>query len=144
MIYASPSKRLLRESPMKLGYTILYVADVAQSLSFYELAFGLSRRFLHESGAYGELETGATTLAFAALALGDANFDGGVVPLTASPRPPAFETAFVTDDVPAAHARALEAGAFELQAPAEKPWGQTVSYVRCPDGSLVELCTPMG
>jgi lactoylglutathione lyase len=23
------------------------------------------------------------------------------------------------------------------------PWGQTVSYVRCPDGTLVELCTPM-
>jgi len=129
---------------MKLGYTILYVADVAQSLSFYEQAFGLSRRFLHESGMYGELDTGATTLAFAALEMGEANFSGGVVPLTASSKPPAFECGFVTDDVPAAHARALGAGAVELQAPAQKPWGQTVSYVRCPDGSLVELCTPMG
>jgi catechol 2,3-dioxygenase-like lactoylglutathione lyase family enzyme len=33
---------------MKLGYTILYVADVAASLSFFERAFGLKRRFLHE------------------------------------------------------------------------------------------------
>ena len=43
-----------------LGYTILYVKDVAGSLAFYEQAFGLSRRFLHnEDGkAYGELETG--------------------------------------------------------------------------------------
>ena len=24
-----------------------------------------------------------------------------------------------------------------------KPWGQIVSYVRCPDGTLVELCTPV-
>jgi uncharacterized glyoxalase superfamily protein PhnB len=43
---------------MKLGYTILYVVDVASSLSFYERAFGFKRRFLHESGTYGELETG--------------------------------------------------------------------------------------
>ncbi|MFQ3593593.1 MAG: VOC family protein, partial [Gemmataceae bacterium] len=29
-------------------------------------------------------------------------------------------------------------------APVAKPWGQVVSYVRCPDGILVELCTPIG
>jgi len=129
---------------MKLGYTILYVADVAQSLSFYEQAFGLARRFLHESGAYGELETGATALAFAALELADSNFEGGVAPMDAKTRPQAFELGFVTDDVAAAHAKALAAGAVELQAPTTKPWGQTVSYLRCPDGSLGEICTPMG
>lgn len=32
---------------MKLGYTIIYVPNVAASLSFFESAFGLSRRFLH-------------------------------------------------------------------------------------------------
>jgi catechol 2,3-dioxygenase-like lactoylglutathione lyase family enzyme len=40
---------------MKLGYTILYVPDVAASLAFFEKAFGLKTRFLHESGTYGEL-----------------------------------------------------------------------------------------
>ena len=45
---------------MKLKYTILYVDDVAASLSLYERAFGLARRMLHESGDYGELDTGAT------------------------------------------------------------------------------------
>lgn len=31
----------------------------------------------------------------------------------------------------------------ESPAPPERqPWGQTVSYVRDPDGFLVELCTP--
>mgnify|MGYP006317175061 FL=1 len=38
---------------MKFGYTIVYVPDVAASLAFFESAFGLSRRFLHESGSYG-------------------------------------------------------------------------------------------
>ena len=49
----------------------------------------------------------------------------------------------MTSDVPAAHAKAVNAGAKELAAPVQKPWGQTVSYVRCPDGVLVELCTPI-
>jgi lactoylglutathione lyase len=64
---------------MKLGYTIAYVADVPASLAFFENAFGLTRRFLHEGGDYGELDTGATTLAFASLELGEANFEGGVL-----------------------------------------------------------------
>ena len=62
---------------MKLGDTILYVPDVAASLAFFEKAFGLKTRFLHESGTYGELETGATTLSFAAHELGDGHFPGG-------------------------------------------------------------------
>ena len=128
---------------MKFGYTIVYVPDVAASLSFFEAAFGFERRFLHESGSYGELQTGETTLSFAAHALGESNFPGGHVEAHRSPQPLGVELAFVTDDVPAAHARALHAGARELSAPASKPWGQVVSWVRCPDGSLVELCTPV-
>jgi lactoylglutathione lyase len=30
-----------------------------------------------------------------------------------------------------------------LAAPSTKPWGQVVSYVRAPDGCLIELCTPI-
>jgi lactoylglutathione lyase len=129
---------------MKFGYTIVYVPDVAASLSFFEKAFGLSRRFLHESGTYGELETGETTLAFAAHELGDMNFSTGHIAAHDSPKPLGVEIAFVTPDVPSAHADAIKAGAVELAAPKEKPWGQVVSYVRCPDGTLVELCTPVG
>jgi catechol 2,3-dioxygenase-like lactoylglutathione lyase family enzyme len=129
---------------MKLGYTIVYVADVAASLAFFERAFGLARRFLHESGTYGELETGQTTLAFAAHELGNMNFTGGHVRADTSAQPLGMEIAFVCDDVGSAHARALAAGARELSAPMVRPWGQTVSYARCPDGTLVELCTPVG
>ncbi|GER14467.1 VOC family protein [Variovorax boronicumulans] len=129
---------------MKLGYTIVYVPDVAQSLKFFGQAFGLPTRFLHESGTYGELETGETTLAFAAHALGDSNFPGGHVAASESAQPLGMELGLVTPDVPAAHSRALAAGATQLSAPATKPWGQVVSYVRCPDGTLVELCSPIG
>lgn len=128
---------------MKLGYTIIYVPDVAASLAFFEKAFGFSRRFLHESGTYGELTTGETTLAFAAHELGDMNFPGGHVAAHTSKQPLGFEIALTTENVDEAHAKALAAGARELAAPANKPWGQTVSYVRCPDGTLIELCTPM-
>lgn len=129
---------------MKLGYTIVYVPDVAASLAFFERAFGLSTKFLHESGTYGELDTGETTLSFAAHDLGDLNFTGGHVHADTSAQPLGFEIALVTADVPAAHANAVAVGARELAPPLAKPWGQVVSYVRCPDGVLVELCTPVG
>jgi catechol 2,3-dioxygenase-like lactoylglutathione lyase family enzyme len=129
---------------MKLGYTIVYVPDVAASLQFFENAFGLKRRFLHESGTYGELETGETTLSFAAHELGDTNFAGGHLHAHSSEKPLGVEIALVTTDVAAAHGQAISCGARELSAPAKKPWGQVVSYVRAPDGCLIELCTPVG
>jgi len=128
---------------MKFGYTIVYVSDVAASLTFFEQAFGLRRKFLHESGTYGELATGETTLSFAAHELGDMNFPGGHVQADRSTQPLGFEIALVTAEVASAHARAIHCGAVELAKPTVKPWGQTVSYVRCPDGVLVELCTPI-
>ncbi|MGR3887421.1 VOC family protein [Pseudomonas sp. 1152_12] len=128
---------------MRFAYTIIYVPDVAASLTFFEKAFGFSRRFLHESGTYGELETGDTTLSFAAHQLSELNFDGGHVKAHTSRQPLGMEVGFVTEDVWVAHAKALALGAKELAPPSTKPWGQVVSYVRCPDGTLVELCTPI-
>lgn len=128
---------------MKFAYTIIYVPDVSASLAFFEKAFGFAARFLHESGTYGELNTGETTLAFAAHALGDMNFPGGHVEASSSKIPLGMEIAFVTTSVQDAHSKALAAGAVELKAPESKPWGQIVSYVRCPDGTLVELCSPI-
>ena len=129
---------------MKLGYTMIYVPNVAASLTFFEDAFGLSRRFLHESGDYGELETGETTLAFASHELGKMNFPAGFVAASESSKPLGVEIALVTPSVEQAHAKALTAGATELKEPETKPWGQVVSYVRCPDGTLVEICSPVG
>ncbi|MBK1838034.1 VOC family protein [Azospirillum sp. YIM B02556] len=128
---------------MKFAYTILYVPDVAASLAFFEKAFGLDRRFLAETGDYGELETGATTLSFASQELALSHHPAGYVFASASEKPLGAEIALVTGDVEAAHATALAAGAGELAPPKSMPWGQTVSFVRCPDGTLVELCTPV-
>jgi catechol 2,3-dioxygenase-like lactoylglutathione lyase family enzyme len=128
---------------MKFAYTILYVRDVARSLAFYEAAFGLQRRFLHESGTYGELETGATALAFAAESLAQTNLAGGFQAADPSRPPAASEVGLATTDVPTAYEQALRAGATSAAEPKTKPWGQIVAYVRDLDGHLVELCTPM-
>ncbi len=128
---------------MKFGYTIVYVPNVEESISFFEKAFGFSRRFMHESGTYGELNTGETTLAFASHELGATNLPAGYIKTSGSSKPLGIEIAFVTNDVSKAHNQALNAGAVELKAPESKPWGQTVSYVHCPDGTLVEICSPV-
>jgi lactoylglutathione lyase len=128
---------------MKFGYTILYVPSVSASLLFFESAFGFSRRFLHDSGDYGELNTGETTLAFASHELGNLNFPSGHVKASDSSLPLGTEIALVTRDVTQAHTNALRAGASELSAPQTRPWGQTVSYIRCPAGTVIELCTPI-
>lgn len=126
---------------MKLGYTILYVEDVPKTLAFYEQAFGLPLKFLHESGNYGELDTGATVLAFSAYRL---IRELGKNPQPAQPHAPCFEIALTTHDVPAAVTQAVISGATLQQEPAEMPWGQTVAYVTDINGFLVEICTPMG
>lgn len=126
---------------MKFGYTILYVEDVPQTIAFYEAAFGLKRRFVHEAGDFGELDTGATALAFSSLRL---MAELGKNPQRASASAPSFEIAFTTADVAGAVERAVAAGARLVQAPEEMPWGQTVAYVADINEALVELCTPVG
>jgi lactoylglutathione lyase len=128
---------------MRLGYIIVYVPDVPAALDFYERAFGLERRFLHDSNTYGEMETGGTALAFAAESLVALN---GITarPNRRSDPSAAAEIGLVTDDVAAAYRKAVSAGAVAYQEPTEKPWGQTVGYVRDINGFLVEICSPMG
>lgn len=130
------------QPPPRLAYVIVYVPAVEASLAFYEAAFGLRRRFLHDSGTYGELETGATALAFAdetsTPSAGTFTRNRGDGPAAGA------EIGLVVADVAAAYARALAAGATPVLEPATKPWGQVVAYVRDRDGFLVELCTSMG
>ncbi|AIY40775.1 Lactoylglutathione lyase [Collimonas arenae] len=128
---------------MKFGYTIVYVTSVPDALAFYKDAFGFETRFLHESGEYGELQTGETTLAFASHAMGEMNLGGHYQKADPATAPLGVELAFVSDDVGAAYAKAIAAGAVAIKEPVEKPWGQVVAYVRAKDGSLIELCSPV-
>ena len=125
---------------MIFRYTILYVADVAATIEFFETAFGFDRQFVHESGAYGELSTGETRLAFSATSLMQ---QLGKTPGTADPTTPVFELAFETDDVRGAFDRAVGAGAAVVQEPRDEDWGQTTSYVSDPNGYLIEICSPV-
>ncbi len=128
---------------MKLGYTILYVEDVEKTLEFYEQAFGFSRRMLHESKCYGELETGETRLAFAAndfvRTLTSVDFTQAGIDRSAPP----IELGLVTENVEAAFLKAVESGAIQVKTPEKKPWGQIVGYVRDLNGFLVEICSPL-
>jgi lactoylglutathione lyase len=128
---------------VRFGYTILYVEDVTRSLDFYERALGLERRFLHESGDYAELETGATALAFATHGLAASNLPGVYDEAAENGGRPPFEVCFVTEDVEGAYGRAVGAGADAVSEPQTKPWGQDVAYVRDPDGNLIEIASPV-
>ena len=128
------------EPALRFGWTILHVPDVRAALELYERAFGMQRRFLDPAGDYGELDTGATVLAFAAHRLierigahtGGAHFPNG------------FEIALIADPskIDAAFERAVAAGCAPVKPLATTPWGQIVGFVRDPDGVLVEICTP--
>ena len=126
---------------MHLGYVIHYVPDVESTVAFYEKAFGLTRRFVHESGFYAEMETGETALAFAAETMLTDSFSFKTHRKTAEPA--GTEIGLVTENVKKAFKKAVAAGATPLVEPLEKPWGQTVSYVRDLNGCLVEICSPI-
>lgn len=126
------------------AYTILYVGDVPGTIDFYERAFGLARKFVTPEGDYGELVTGGTTIAFAAVSLAESNLPGGFVESKPGGKPFGIEMGFTTEDVQSLMATAVEAGASIYEAAKVKPWGQTVGYLTDINGFLIEVCTPMG
>ena len=124
---------------MKFGYAIVYVPHVQEAMDFYEIAFGLEKRFLHESKQYGEMETGTTVLAFA-----DEMFvstSDSFRPNRQNDKAAGVEIAFVASDVIAAFRHACSSGAIPVFEPETKPWGQVVSYVRDLNGLLIEICS---
>lgn len=129
---------------MKLGYTLLYVDDVAKTMQFYSKAFGLEVSFFHEeSKQYGEMATGETKLGFVAHETASSH-GFSYEKMDLAKKPAAFEVGFVTKDVAGAFEKAVKNGALSVSKPETKPWGQTVSYVRDCNGFLVEICSPVG
>lgn len=76
-----PKEKIMSNPSVSLGYVVLYVKDVSASLTFYEEAFGLSRRFYNNDNgkAYGELDAGAARLAFYSFELAKTQFKEGFV-----------------------------------------------------------------
>jgi lactoylglutathione lyase len=126
---------------IKYGYTIQYVLDVPSTVSFYIKAFGFEKTFITPENDYAELATGETTLAFASFGLGDTNIKAGYLKSSLENRPFGVEFVFVVDNVQSTVDIARSSGAVLEEAPNEKPWGQTVAYVRDINGFLIEVCT---
>tara|TARA_R110000868_G_scaffold263007_1_gene521619 strand:- start:108 stop:500 length:393 start_codon:yes stop_codon:yes gene_type:complete len=128
---------------MKYAYTILYVEKVDETIAFYEKAFGFSMKFITPENDYAELESGETTIAFASLELGAANFKQGIEIMELSKKPVGIELAFTSEDIEDDFKRAVDAGASVYQSILDKPWGQKVGYLRDNNGFLIEICTPI-
>jgi lactoylglutathione lyase len=125
------------------SHTIFYVKDLEKIIAFYEKAFGIKPKFVHESGLYAELNTGGTTLAFADETLGKENLPEGYFPIDRTKMHSVCEIVFTVKDVQKAYDDALLAGAVSIVLPKHKPWGQTVAYVKDPSGVLIEIASLM-
>ncbi|MCT4121675.1 VOC family protein [Elizabethkingia anophelis] len=128
---------------IKFGYTIFYVKNVTKSIEFYEKSFGFERKFITPENDYGELNTGETSIAFASLELANTNLADGFTPENLNDKPFATEIGLITDKPENTVQQSLQYGATLVQEPLQKPWGQTVAYIRDIDGFLIEICSPM-
>ena len=125
------------------AYTILYVENVPKTIDFYSNVFGLEKKFLTPELDYGELKSGATTLAFANFDLGQSNFKLGYTKSNLTDKPFGFELAFTTDQVEELVKKAVDHGGVKIAETMKKPWGQTVGYIRDINGFIIEICTPI-
>ena len=126
---------------MKLDGVMIWVQDVPATVAFYEKAFGLTVQMMDENWRFAMMDTGETTLQFASEEAA-AGTGVSVRPHRPSEQAAASQLAFVAEDVHAAYATAVAAGAVAEVEPVLKPWGQTLGYLRDLNGCLVELSSP--
>jgi lactoylglutathione lyase len=120
---------------MRLGYAILFVAEMERSIGFYRDVIGLPFKFANES--YAEFGTeGAKFALYARSHLPE--LIGRAAPSGEAPWPQG-EVAFMVDDVDSEHERLLAAGVRVLAQPTDRPWGERTLHVADPDGNVVEL-----
>jgi catechol 2,3-dioxygenase-like lactoylglutathione lyase family enzyme len=121
----------------RLGYVVRFVEALGPAVDFYAGVLGLTLTKRAEHWAQfdcGPVRLGLYERAAMARTL-------GVDPEALGRPPGAVELAFEVDDVDAAHAAAVAAGARSFQAPADRYWGERTGYLLDPDGGIVELLT---
>lgn len=119
---------------------VLYVEDIDRALEFYTGILGFKERV--RQGPYAELETGTTTLCLVERRYVHETYGHQVPP----PGQGASEVGVLVEERPHVdelYQRALKGGATSVAEPKDEPWGQRVSYVRDPDGHLLEICSPV-
>ena len=120
---------------MKFAKTVVYVDDAKASIEFFERAFGFKTTYW-DNGA-GAVYAGDAQIHFATYEVGR-----GHLAEIGRPGAVGFEISLTSEDVEADFQRAVEAGAEPLKQPEVTPWGQISSYLRCPDGTVVDLASP--
>lgn len=127
---------------MKLTYAILYVNNVTDSVAFYQKAFGIKNRFIHESGDYAEMDTGEVTLAFCAHNLAKDIVRQSYVK-TSQGQLIGSQISFEPHNLKEAYKTALENGAKSITPPEVKPWGWESAILMDLDGHIVEIAKEM-
>jgi len=123
---------------VKFAKTIVYVEDAEASLKFFEQAFGFKATYY--GNGYGEVETGGDSkISFADYAVGQSHLSE-----VGAPGRVGIELSLVSETVEEDFKRAVAAGAEALKEPEQTPWGQVSSYLRLPDGIVVDLASPPG
>jgi predicted enzyme related to lactoylglutathione lyase len=121
--------------------TILAVADVARAAAFYETVFGWRRHV--DLPVYVEFDVpGGPRVSVYLRGAFAQNTGCAPAPRTAGATT-STELYFLVDDVAAAVARALAAGAEPLSPAAPRPWGDEAAYVADPDGNVIAFARPL-
>ena len=128
---------------MKLSFVIFYVKNIMETILFYEKAFQLKTKFIHDSKQYAELETGPTTLAFAQHELAIQLVKSEYVCPEKLGKPISAQISFEPLDILQAYNTALAAGARSVSAPEIKPWNWECAMLQDIDGNLIELAKPV-
>ena len=124
--------------PDRLGYSILFVTDIEESVRFYRDVIGVPFRFSNET--YAEFATeGAKFALYSRAHL--PGLIGRTAPSGEAPWPQG-EVAFMVDDVDSEHERLRSAGVEILAPPTDRPWGERTLHLSDPDGNVVELTRP--
>lgn len=122
---------------MKRAFTNLLSDDVKQSAQFYESLLGLKRHFDSDW--------------FVILVHDELNgFEFGIlqktheiVPAAIRNSPSGLIVTFVVDDCESVFAKATQSGADILQPPTDMPYGQRRLLLRDPDGTVVDISSPI-
>jgi predicted enzyme related to lactoylglutathione lyase len=119
----------------RLSLVIIAVDDRARSVAFYQLAFGWPLAV--DAPTYAELALPA------GMRLGIYDRQGFGKNIGEVPRPAhgvtGTELYLHVDDLDAANARVLRAGARVLDPARPRDWGETVAYFADPDGNVIAL-----
>jgi lactoylglutathione lyase len=117
----------------RLGYVILFVADLERSVAFYRDVIGLPFK-LHGDG-YAEFATRGTRFGlYDRNRLGELTGRGPRAPAS-----PGGEVVFLVGDVDAEAERLRAAGVAILKGPVDRAWGHRTLHLEDPDGFVVEL-----